>query len=240
METVFTQTHSLIQYDGNAYIAERGLYNLISKLSSDFYIPNYKLFSKVHSIYIKEPWLYDNKTGYYVLYAKTIYETLEMAPNTNSRVEIKKGSILKITGRIYNIWDVYKEYISPLCEPLDTLEFEDYTSYHQYVESQVWGYVVSEILPLFPDREESLKEINKILTTYMRFLWAGEFFSSDMFIERGKDDLDIGEFYYETFENEYYGLVDEFLVSILLSKDLESKVELLKLEKIVKGIDFDM
>lgn len=147
---------------------------------------------------------------------------------------------MKITGRIYNIWDVYKEYISPLCEPLDTLEFEDYTSYHQYVESQVWGYVVSEILPLFPDREESLKETNKILTTYMRFLWAGEFFSSDMFIERGKDDLDIGEFYYETFENEYYGLVDEFLVSILLSKDLESKVELLKLEKIVKGIDFDM
>lgn len=243
METVFIQTHSLIQDDGNAYIAERGLYNLISKLSSDFYIPNYKLFSKVHSIYLKEPWLYDNKTGYYVLYAKTIYEALEMAPNTNSRVgrvEIKEDSILKIPGRIYNIGDVYKEYISPLCEPLDTLEFEDYTSYNQYVESQVWDYVVFEILPLFPDREESLKETNKILTTYMRFLWAGEFFSSDMFIERGRDDLDIGEFYYKTFKNEYYGLVDEFLVSILLSKDLESKVELSKLEKIVKDIDFDM
>lgn len=240
METVFTQTHSLIQYDGNTYIAERGLYNLISKLSSDFYIPNYKLFSKVHSIYIKEPWLYDNKTGYYVLYAKTIYEALEMAPNTNSRVEINEGSILEIPGRVYNIWDVYHEYISPLCEPLDTLEFEDYTSYHQYVESQVWDYVVSKVLPLFPNREDILKDTNKILTTYMRFLWVGKFFSSNMFIERGRDNLDIQRFYYETFENEYYGLVDEFLVSILLGKDPIPQVEISKLKEIVEDIEFDM
>lgn len=108
------------------------------------------------------------------------------------------------------------------------------------LESQVWDYVVSKVLPLFPNREDILKDTNKILTTYMRFLWAGKFFSSNMFIERGRDNLDIQGFYYETFENEYYGLVDEFLVSILLGKDLIPQVEISKLKEIVEDIEFDM
>lgn len=61
-----------------------------------------------------------------------------------------------------------------------------------------------------------------------------------MFIERGRDNLDIQRFYYETFENEYYGLVDEFLVSILLGKDLIPQVEISKLKEIVEDIEFDM
>lgn len=41
-------------------------------------------------------------------------------------------------------------------------------------------------------------------------------------------------------KNEYYGLVDEFLVSILLGKDLIPQVEISKLKEIVEDIEFDM